>query len=177
MNRAELKTVPAYYERYILLNEADNLLDALKASMQQLQHADLQNWERLGRQVYAPGKWTLHDILQHLIDTERIMSYRALRFARQDACLLPSFDENAYAAHANAVNRSLQDLISELQDVRRTTIDLFQSFTPGMLQCEGALQLGHISVGAIGFMIAGHQMHHINIINERYIPLLQAEAI
>jgi uncharacterized damage-inducible protein DinB len=118
---------------------------------------------------YAEGKWTLKDILQHLIDTERIFVYRALRIARKDQTPLPGFDENRYVDFAYANQREVNDLMEEFKIVRQSTIHLFRTFTDEQLSFMGTASEKPVSVRAIGFIICGHQKHHLNIFKERYL--------
>lgn len=118
---------------------------------------------------YAEGKWTIKDIIQHLIDVERVFSYRAMRIARNDTTPLPGFDENFYVANTNANNRSIQDLLSELALVRQSTLFLFKSFTPEQLAKIGTASDKQVSVRAIGFILIGHQKHHQEVFRQRYL--------
>lgn len=118
---------------------------------------------------YAQGKWTIKDILQHLIDAERIFAYRALRFARNDKTPLASFEENDYVDEAGANKRSIQDLLSELAVVRQATLSLFKSFSAEELMRNGIASNNPMSVRALGFVIIGHQNHHQRIFQERYL--------
>jgi uncharacterized damage-inducible protein DinB len=119
--------------------------------------------------AYAPGKWTTRELLCHIMDAERIFSYRALRFARNDKTPLSSFEENDYATQANATGRSLQKLAAEMSHLRASTIDLFESFSPDMLTRKGIVNKNEISVVALGFIISGHETHHRKILQERYL--------
>lgn len=118
---------------------------------------------------YAEGKWTIKDIILHLIDAERIFAYRALRFARNDKTELPGFDENNYVDEANANSRSIQDLLTELLVVRQSTLSLFKSFSEEQLLRVGIASNNPMSVRALGFVIIGHQNHHQKIFQERYL--------
>ena len=118
---------------------------------------------------YADGKWTIKDIIQHIIDAERIFSYRALRISRNDQTPLPGFEENSYVEHTNANARSIQQLLTEMAAVRQSTLLLFKSFTQEQLQLIGTASDNPISVRAIGFIIIGHQKHHQTIFKERYL--------
>lgn len=117
---------------------------------------------------YAEGKWTIKDIIQHIIDAERIFSYRALRISRNDQTPLPGFEENSYVANTNANARSIQQLLTEMAAVRQSTLLLFKSFTQEQIQLIGTASDNPISVRAIGFVIIGHQKHHQKIFQERY---------
>lgn len=118
---------------------------------------------------YAEGKWTIKDIIQHVIDTERIFSYRALRISRNDATPLPGFEENDYVANTDANSRSIQDLLAEFSAVRYTTLFLFKSFSAEQLTRMGTASNTQISVRAIGFILIGHQKHHQRVFQERYL--------
>ena len=118
---------------------------------------------------YAEAKWTIKDILLHLIDAERIFAYRALRIGRRDSTPLPGFEENDYVSNANANGRSLESLIEEFQLVRKSTLILFENFSDEQLAYLGTSSSHSISVRAIGFLISGHQNHHLKIIQERYL--------
>jgi uncharacterized damage-inducible protein DinB len=118
---------------------------------------------------YAEGKWTIKDIIQHVIDTERIFAYRALRISRNDATPLPGFEENDYVENTKANERGIQDLLAEFSAVRYATLFLFKSFSEEQLKRMGTASGTAISVRAIGFIIIGHQKHHQNIFQERYL--------
>lgn len=118
---------------------------------------------------YAEGKWTIKEILVHLIDDERIYSYRALRFARNDKTELPGFEQDDYAIHSGANEREIRDILKEFATVRRATISLFESFDRKALLRAGIASGNIMSVRAAAYHIAGHEMRHINIIRERYL--------
>ena len=119
--------------------------------------------------AYAEGKWKIKDIIQHLIDCERIFSYRALRFSRNDNTDLPGFEENNYAIEAKGNNRTIMSLLTEYSAVRHSTIFLFKNFTPEELIRVGKASNNIMSVRAVGFIIIGHQNHHQKIFEERYM--------
>jgi uncharacterized damage-inducible protein DinB len=118
---------------------------------------------------YAEGKWTIKDIIQHIIDTERIFAYRALRISRNDQTPLPGFEENDYVDNTNANVRTIQELLSEMAVVRQATLSLFKSFSTEQLLRMGTASNSPISVRAIGFLIIGHQKHHQKVFHERYL--------
>lgn len=118
---------------------------------------------------YAAGKWTIKDIVQHLIDAERIFAYRALRIARKDQTPLPGFEENEYVETAFANSRTMEDLIEEFTIVRKASLSLFKTFTEEQLMHMGTASEKSVSVRAIGFITLGHQKHHEKIIKERYL--------
>lgn len=164
--------MPVFFDRYIKLVPPGDLLDALKQARSFDSLIDAPTLDRLGDLRYAPGKWTVTDILQHLIDTERIMAYRALRIARNDKTPLPGFDEESFAGFTDAANRTVADLLSEFSQQRDSTIRLFSSFTDEMLLRSGTASNVTISTLALGFTLIGHAQHHANVLRERYLPLI-----
>ncbi|MBL7783550.1 MAG: DinB family protein [Saprospiraceae bacterium] len=168
MRRSDINPMPEYFDRYILMNDDVEVCQAIQNSLDEMAQFPLEKWKAMGDYVYAPGKWTVRDILQHLIDTERVFCYRALAAARGEQQKFPSFDEDSYAAHTNANQRPLEDLLEEMRISRRSFLALFQSFTPEMLQrkCQGFK--GEYSVLSMGFIIAGHQRWHMRVLEERY---------
>ena len=172
MKKSSITVLPEFYDRYI--NETDDLdlSEALESYSVNLIIEDKDKLISLGNKVYETGKWTVKDILQHLIDCERIFCYRALRIARNDKTPLPGFEENEYIPEAKTDRRTIDELIFELDSVRKTVILLFNSFDDEMLLRAGMCSGKNISVLAIGFTIAGHMLHHINVIKEKYYPLI-----
>ena len=160
---------PKYFDRYIKYVHEDDLLLALKRvhddSIKFIQSIPEEKFEYR----YAEGKWTIRQIINHLTDVERVFAYRALRFARMDTQPLPGFDENDYAIHANANARSTDDLMREYNAVREATILLFKGFSEDMALRKGMANNAEMSVRALGYMIAGHELHHMNVIRERYL--------
>lgn len=118
---------------------------------------------------YAEGKWTIKEIIQHVIDTERIFAYRALRFSRNDKTPLPSFEEQDYADNSDANARSIQDLLTEFSAVRHSNLLFYKSLSDEQLKRIGTASNNQISVRALGFVIIGHQKHHQKVFEERYL--------
>lgn len=125
--------------------------------------------ESLGTPPYAPGKWTLKQILGHLVDDERILTYRALCIARGDTRPLPGFDENQYVAGTDFDRRSLADLLGEYRAVRSATVAFFESLTPEEWMRRGTTNGYAASVRGLAFHICGHELHHLRIIRTRYL--------
>jgi uncharacterized protein (TIGR03083 family) len=117
---------------------------------------------------YAAGKWSVKEVVGHLADTERIMAYRALRIARADETPLPGFDENAYVPPAKFDGRPLADLVAELRTTRAATLALFRSFDGDAWRRRGTASGKPVSVRALGYMIPGHERHHVEILQTRY---------
>ncbi|KGO85214.1 damage-inducible protein DinB [Flavobacterium rivuli WB 3.3-2 = DSM 21788] len=160
----------AYYSTYLqLVSDECSLTEELEVSVHNfirfVQDIPMDKYDYR----YAEGKWTIKDIIQHLIDTERIFSYRALRFARNDKTELPGFDETQYGLVANGSERKLQEMLTELALVRQSTIMLFKSFSKDDLLKTGIASGNSASVRALGFIIIGHQNHHIKVFKERYL--------
>lgn len=117
---------------------------------------------------YSPEKWSVKEVVQHMMDTERIFAYRALRIARQDQTPLPGFDQDEYVSPSKANKRTLESLLSEYKAIRYSTDTLFNSFDDEMLMSTGTASKSPISVRALGFIIIGHENHHCAVMRERY---------
>lgn len=124
--------------------------------------------ESRGDYCYAPGKWSIKEVVGHLCDTERVFAYRALRIGRGDTTPLPSFDDKAYVAEVRAGERTLADLAGEWGDVRRATIALFRNLPAPAWRRRGIASDQPISVRALAYIIAGHVRHHLEILDARY---------
>jgi hypothetical protein len=174
LQRPELEEVVPFYRGYIGTAEGGDLFEALERASSSF-HAVIDGLsEEQGSHRYAPGKWSIKEVVQHMIDTERIMAYRALCFARADATPLPGFDENAYADHSAADRRTLADLIAEHDAVRLSTVMLFRSFNNAALLLQGTANDRSFTVRALGWTIAGHSLHHVHILDQRYLDHGQA---
>jgi hypothetical protein len=171
MTRSQISPMPDYFDRYINMADDIDLKSALLLSLKELENAPIEKWKSLGNKTYAPDKWTVKSILQHLIDTERVFSYRALSFARGESKVMP-FDEDTYGKNAKADARTIEDLIEESILVRKSTIKLYDTFTEEMLSRVGVGFKGEYSVMSIGYIFAGHQRWHIKILEERYYNLI-----
>jgi uncharacterized damage-inducible protein DinB len=158
-----------YQEAYISTLDNVGLLEELEISLHRFIHFVREVPMDKFDYRYAPGKWTIKDIIQHLIDVERIFAYRALAFARNDKTSLPGFEEADYAMEANGNMRHLASLLTELAEVRQSTITLFKNFNEEVLLRKGICNNYVISVRALGFSIIGHQNHHQQIYSERYL--------
>jgi hypothetical protein len=118
--------------------------------------------------AYAPGKWTVKEVIGHMGDTERVMSYRALRFARNDSTTLAGFDENTYVPAGRFGRRTIGDLVDELEAVRVATVHLLSHLDEEALARRGFANDAEMSVRALAYIIAGHERHHLNVLRERY---------
>jgi hypothetical protein len=160
-----------FYEPYIeaLVSNEKNILENLKETHLEAIALLKDLPEKKQHYRYAEGKWTIKELIQHFIDAERVLSYRALRFARRDATNLPGYEEDDYVKNSNGDTRDYNDLLEEFSAVRNTTILLFNSFTHESLQRIGSANGSIISVRALGFIISGHLQHHLTIIKDRYL--------
>lgn len=158
-----------YYQPYIEVLGDVKLLPLLEAQLSNfpkfIQAIPGDRWHYR----YGEGKWSIAEVLLHIIDAERVFQYRAMRMGRGDKTPLPGFDENAYVPESNAALRNQESIIEEYQAVRRASIALFRHFDNDTLLKKGLASDSAVSVGALGFLIAGHQKHHRNIIRERYL--------
>lgn len=159
---------PAFYHRYVEQAVGADMFEAMRAAQEKMHQvlggvaADRGNFR------YGPDKWSIKEVLQHVIDAERIFAYRALRFSRNDATELPAFEENDYAPASQADRRTLKDLLHEYDVVRESSLLLFQSIPPEAIDRSGIANGRSITVRAIGWVIAGHSNHHATVLLERY---------
>ncbi len=164
-----LETIPPFYKAYVKLVSQPDVLQAMRISGYRTMELIHSIPEAKCDFRYAEGKWSIREVLCHMIDAERIFGYRALRFARNDKTELSGFDEKEYATQLNATSRSLKQIGDEMQHLRTTSVDLFESFNSEMLTRRGTANKNELSVVALGFIIAGHEIHHGKILQERYL--------
>ena len=169
MPRPDLTRVPEWYHRYIAQVEGDDLLLLLNEQLTSFLFflETLADEKREYR--YGPDKWTIKEVLQHILDAERVFAYRALCIARGEKQPLPGFDENNYVTHSKAGKRDWKDLLEEFKAVRYSTTMLFASFDEEQLEATGTASGWTVYVRVIGFIIIGHLNHHLQIIRERYL--------
>lgn len=159
----------SFYAPYINALGEVNLMEELEISLHDfirfVQNIPMDKFDYR----YEEGKWNIKEIIQHVIDTERIFAYRALRISRNDVTPLPGFDENYYVANTEATNRSIQDLLTEFSAVRHSNMFLFKSLSDEQFKRIGIASNAAVSVRAIGFIMIGHQKHHQKVFEERYL--------
>jgi ribosomal protein S18 acetylase RimI-like enzyme len=180
MTKKELETlhlIHPRHARYIRLPDDLPPVQALEKHRQLFTENEKTQLEQLGDQTYAPGKWTVLDTLQHLVDIERILSYRALCLARNEQAHLPGFDEAAYSNYTTAGQRTIADLLEEFDLLRQATITLYRHFTDEMLRRTGICAEIPVSVLALAYIIAGHPVSHAQLLRTAYFPLLDTGAI
>jgi len=174
MKKSNINPMPQYFEKYINLVDDIELSQAFDLSINQLDELDNNFLAKLDGKRYAPDKWTTKETFQHILDWERILSFRTLLFARKEGSIPQGVDGDLLAANMNADQRSIDSLIDELKSVRASTKAMFESFDNAMLLHTGINWQYEISVLAMGFTIIGHQLHHLKIIEEKYYPLLES---
>lgn len=158
-----------YYESYIKLVEGDDILRILNDQSKKTQDVLNSFSEHKGNFRYADGKWTVKEVVGHLLDTERVFAYRALCIARGEKKSLPGFDQDDYVKEGNFNRRELFELNYDFRLLRESNLLLFRSFTPEMLNRRGFASETSVTVLAILFMIAGHEKHHMKFLREKYI--------
>ncbi len=162
-------TYPEYFETYLKLVSDGNIFEELSASyIDTMELVTSLDPETLHYR-YAPGKWNILEIFQHIMDTERIFGYRALCFARGEQKELPGFEETEYAVQSLAALRNVNDMVREFSLLRASTIELFKSFSPEILERTGTANGKIVSVKALLFITLGHEKHHRGIIEQRYL--------
>ena len=157
-----------YYDRYISLIGDDDIIEVLEDQRKTSEKFLKTFTEEQGNYSYADGKWTMKEVLGHVIDTEKIMAYRALAFARGEKQSLPGFEQDDYVAESNFNNRLLDDLINEFLTARESNIILFKSFDEEIFNRRGIASEAEVTVLALIYIIAGHEKHHMKILKERY---------
>ena len=160
---------PVYFKKYVDLVPDEDLLTGFQNQAAVIKEFLGSITEEKSVYAYDTGKWTLKELLQHMIDTERIFNYRALAIARKETASLPGFDENSYAQNSNANSRTWQNLVDEFLAVRSSTEFLYKSFTDEALAASGISNNNPVTVISLGFITLGHFYHHKNIMQERYL--------
>jgi hypothetical protein len=158
-----------YYDRYVSLVPANGILAALEDQRRQMLLLLCGRTEADGDLRYAPDKWSLKEVLGHVNDTERIMSYRALRISRGDATPIEGYEQDDYVRNGPFARIPLADLIEDYIAVRRATISLFRNLDEGDWSRRGVANKNEVTVRALAYIIAGHELHHRRIIEEKYL--------
>jgi len=162
----------AYYEKYVSLVPGTDILGVLEAQgmlMAQLLGA---RSEREGNFRYAPDKWTLKEVVGHITDSERIFAYRALRISRNDKTPIEGFEQDDYVKNGSFNDRTLVDIAGEFSQVRGATLALFLGLGGDAWQRRGVANKNEVTVRALAFIIAGHELHHRRILEEKYLPAI-----
>ncbi|MET1014858.1 MAG: DinB family protein [Paenisporosarcina sp.] len=160
---------PTYYANYIKLVSEGSLKDILLKQLEETTALISNVNEEQAYYRYASDKWTLKEVIGHITDTERIMSYRLLRFARGDQTALAGYDDESYVMEAAFHSRSLSDLLEDFITVRHSTISLIEGLSEASWNKKGIANNGEISVRALAYIIAGHELHHRKILEDKYL--------
>lgn len=158
-----------FYSNYIQSVPEGDLIELMRDNMEKSLELFWSVTEEKSQFRYAERKWSIRELLGHIIDAERVFSYRALRFSRNDKTNLPGFDENDFIKHSNYDRRSLNSLISEYEHLRKSNIIMFAGLKEEMWELTGTANNAPISVRALGCIVIGHENHHIKILKERYL--------
>lgn len=169
MGKPEISEIPEYYVPYINIVESDTIVEGLRSGLTSfldlLDGLKYDHWNH----SYDAGKWTVKEVIQHIIDTERIFNYRALCFARGESKSLPGFDQDAYVKNSQCDAKAVELIIEEFNTLRRSTISLYNTFDENVLAMKGTANNFEVSINLIGWITVGHQLHHQKIIKERYL--------
>jgi hypothetical protein len=169
MNRPESTEFAPYYEKYISLVDGNDALPVLVQQPAELRSMFSGLAEEKGTFAYAEGKWTLKELLSHLVDGERIFSYRVLRISRGDETPLEGFEQDDYIENSNANNRTFADLLEEFDLQRRSNMLLLNNISDDGSKRMGTASDNPVSVRALAYVMAGHTRHHLNVLRERYL--------
>jgi hypothetical protein len=169
MRPPEISEYQSYYKKYIELVQGDNLTDVLDQQLTESLAMLCRISETKSLHRYEPAKWSIKEVVGHLVDSERIFAYRALRFARNDHTPLSGFDQDPYVAEANFDGRPWSELVAEFEHVRHSTILFYRGLKPEAEQRFGVANNAPITVRALGYVIAGHELHHMGVLREKYL--------
>jgi hypothetical protein len=169
MKRPAAGELPKNYQHYVELVKGDDIIRELRSQVMAIQAVISTIPEEMEDHAYADGKWTIKEVIGHIIDTERVLGYRAMRFARKDKTPLPGYDENWYVANSKFGQQTLYSLAHEFAIVREANLAMFKTWGEEELSQTGVANGLEVSVRSILFMIAGHATHHLNVIRERYL--------
>lgn len=158
-----------YYSKYIDRVPAGDIIGRLETQVEETARLLAGLTPEQAEHRYAPGKWSIKEVIGHIADAERIFAYRALRIGRGDATPLASFDENTYVPAGDFGSRSVADLVAEFRAVRAATVATFRGFPADAMTRLGTASNAPASVRALAWTIAGHELHHVNILRERYL--------
>lgn len=167
--RPETDEYAEYYGLYIKRVPGGNILELLDSELQTTTELLRGLTPEQAAHRYAEGKWSIKEVMGHVIDAERMFAYRAHCFARRDPAHLPSFEQNDYAEHSNADRREMSDLVDELAAVRKSHVALFRSLDDAMWSYRGIGSGCEFTVRALAYIIVGHEIHHRSVIAERYL--------
>lgn len=169
MTKPETTEYAAYFEKYVSLVPEGDIVATLERQLEETRRLFAGVPESMGGHRYGPDKWTIREMIGHMIDSERVFAYRALRFARNDKTALPGFEQDEFVAAANFDARTIADLIEEFRIVRQATLALFRHLTDEAWTRVGAANDNPMSARAAAWIIAGHERYHHDILTTRYL--------
>lgn len=169
VTRPDTTEHPPYYATYVSLVPQGDILNLLETQLDATLNLLRGISDTQADSRYAPGKWSIKEVVGHVVDTERIFAYRALRFARNDRTPLPGFEQEGYVRHAAFGDVRLSDLACEFEHVRRGNLFLFRNLDAAAWARSGVASNGEVSVRALAYIIAGHELHHVGILKTRYL--------
>lgn len=172
INRPQPGEYASYYEKYISLIPGDDILSTLEAQRLQTTQLLAARSEREGNFRYAPDKWTVKEVVGHISDSERIFMYRALRISRGDQTPIEGFEQDDYVRNGNFSSRTLADLAEEFSHVRSATLALLSSLGEEAWPRRGVANKNEVTVRALAYITAGHELHHRRILEEKYFPAI-----
>lgn len=167
--RIDINQVPEFYRPYLRFLEDQSVIEHLQHSAKDFNYLLNTFSNEKAEYRYAEGKWSVKDLIQHVIDAERVFAYRAMRFSRNDNTELPGFEQDDYALHAASDSRDIKDLMSEFTSTRYSTISFFSSLDEVHLTRKGIASGVEFSVEILGYIISGHLLHHLEVIREKYL--------
>lgn len=159
---------PSYYKNYIQLAPDLPISEALLKSSKLFLSYFKNLSEEKASYRYTLGKWSLKEVLLHCVDTERVMAYRAMRFARNDKVELPGFDQDAFVEESLADKKSIKSLLDEYSSNRNASLSLFSGFDKNIANQSGIASKSRVTVKALGYIISGHELHHLNVCRTKY---------
>ncbi len=163
------KEYASFYAAYVSMVPEGDLLRLLEQQGRDTVALLRPIGEEKSKYRYEPGKWSIREVVSHIADSERVFTYRALRFARCDATPLPGYDEKAWGANSNAHQRPLSDHLADLEALRASTLSLLSGFTADEFGRSGVANGQPVTVRALAYVVAGHERHHVKILKERYL--------
>jgi hypothetical protein len=163
-----------YYADYIALVPEEDILAVLESQVEGMARLFAGRRDDAGAFCYAPGKWTIAEVLGHVIDVERVDAYRALRIARNDKTPLPGFEQDDYVHYGPHARCRVSDLLGEFRHVRLANVALFRALDAGAWMRRGVANNHEVTVRALAYVLAGHARHHMRILERKYFPAIQA---
>jgi uncharacterized damage-inducible protein DinB len=169
MLRPDSNEYNPYYAGYVSLVTEDDVLVAMEEQIKEIERLVTSIPEEKGTHAYEPGKWTVKEVLGHLVDTERVFAYRALRISKGDTTELPGYDQDLFVERGGFNEAPIKSLLAELLHMRRANIIFFSGLSEERSALAGSANGNPVTVRALAYMMVGHVRHHLNILSERYL--------